>query len=311
MSALIGNTKPGRSIPVLMVDSTNDDEVMGVNAIGRGGANSPPQPRIRRLLVSPRLYDPAKEHIKSWLKHYDQIAKANGWDEDTQLEQLPVWVTGTAAKYLTSQPDYTTFDEAKKALKSLFSAKGDDADFEAVCNFKQTPDMSVRDYVVGKLEKIVHWKPACDEPEKVALIRRGLLNRYRAELHYTSIDTVPKLLRKVILLEEAHHIRDRGDDTEMVLAAEPVKQDRAVDMQKQRRRVGECWTCGALDHYNSSCPKRECFYCKKTGHLHRDCWKRRQDEEQRPPYRGRREDDRKENFQSKRVTYKPAPNVRN
>lgn len=306
MSSLIGNTRPGLTIPVLMAD-TNNEEIMEVNAVGSG--SPPPTPRVRRLLVSPRLFDPSKEHVKTWLKHYDQIAKANGWNEDVQLEQLPVWLAGSAAKYLTSQPDYSTYDDAKIALSAMFGARGDDAEYDAMSNFRQTPDMTIRDYVVGKLEKIVHWKPNCTEAEKVLLIRRALLNRYRAAIHIQDYDKVDKLVKKLIVLEEAFHIKQQGKDIDMVLAAEPVKPAHTVDMQKQRRRNGECWTCGALDHYNQNCPKRECFYCKKTGHLQRDCWKKRQQEEQRPSFRVERNDDRQV-FPSRRVTYETARNAR-
>ena len=302
--SLIGNTKPGQTVPVLSI--RGPDEEIGVNAVGGGSgggaAASSPVVQLRRLMVSPRIFDPVNEHVKTWFKHYDQVSKANGWTEDMQLAQLPVWVAGSAAKYIASQPDYKTFTEAKDALTGLFSTKGDDTDYEAMTSFKQTKGMGIRDYVVGKLEKIDHWKPTCDEADKVNFIRRGLRPVYRAQLHFLSYNNVDKLMRKLILLEEAEAIKGQHDESELMLSAEPINTTRPIDLKQSRQRTGECWGCGSLDHFQSNCPKRECYYCKKQGHIQATCWKRRQNYEQRPPVKANRDDERPV-FQQRRVTF--------
>ena len=85
-----------------------------------------PAPRPRKTIVDISLFSGKEtEDITEWMIRWDIAARANGWTEEHQIQILPAYLTGRAARIFWRIPQETREDieELKEALEDYFNSE--------------------------------------------------------------------------------------------------------------------------------------------------------------------------------------------
>ena len=131
-----------------------------------------------------------------------------------------------------------------------------------------------------------------DIPEKMILTKiiMSLPEKYR---HFRSAwesvssdnQTLNNLTARILIEEE------RLEKEESTVALMTVRQPPRSTSNKVNRELKKCFFCGKPGHFKSHCKNIECNYCKRRGHLLKDCYlKKKKEERERNQTRNGRND---------------------
>ena len=288
MAGLVGNVHVGKVIPILVGTASSQ-------------APTPPAPTKgpRRLQLTPRIYNPATEEITQWLKHYNEVSKANTWADPERIDHLPLFTAGAAYQYIsTRSTPYADWDEAKTDLQNVFGPKNsEDYFFDQMASRKQKEGEQCRVYFFDKLDRVHRWKPNADDGEKLSHLQRGLLKTFREKTYGRPFKTPNELLDRLVLIEEANKIASNADeDWGLNLSAKTEEVNNLKLVTSKEEQPMRCWSCGSDQHWKRACPDLKCAYCYKNGHNISSCWKKQNMEEGRDFRMGRSNGSAKSSF---------------
>ena len=192
----------------------------------------------KRTVIVPRIFKAdGKEDAETWLKHIDLVAKANKWTDEDILEQLPIFLGGSAYDYYTTIAEslqWTTWQEAREAIFKTFGPQhATSLNFEAMINRKMQPGESIRQYVFKKLELIAKCNAKATDDQKIGLIQVGLTGPYLSKTYGESYDDLNEFLETLYTHEEGLKMVQRSNnELQLTLMADQARQQPMVDSAK-------------------------------------------------------------------------------
>ena len=219
-------------------------------------------------------FDPVKENIDitQWISKVEECGEIYGWDDVAIRHFGLAKLTGVARRWRDSlsRDDGRDWQAWKILLEKNFPCKKNVLSLRLEAqNYKKKTNQSIVEYFYEKLARCNEAK--MDSEETTEWIVNGLNNnRYRDFLGPLSRYKEPHDLLSD-LKAGSFHIRDNP----------PMKSDDFRKSDKKESDSGglNCYTCKESGHIKRDCPKLKtgkCFKCGETGHFARDCGKKRE-----------------------------------
>lgn len=228
-----------------------------------------------------------EEDVKSFIKSYKRIARANKWTDNTKLIQLPCYLKGAAINwYETVEDQLTTFDAVMSELESVFTNTTQDAQkhFKLSTRY-QGPSENLWEYFHEMLKLCHDVNPNMDEEEKIRFVLKGLNPKILGKVNLMRNDSVEELRSNLRKVEATAFLLGQT----MPTASNQGQQD----MQELRNQIARLEMSikgrNQTNFYNTHKPKFEnvktepgrtadgrviCFKCNKPGHFARNCFSR-------------------------------------
>lgn len=250
-------------------------------------------------VVNPKPFYGNTDNADEWLMHLDVTCRSNGWDEKTKLEKIPLCLKQTAEAWYISEygsdgiPSYNDF---KLRFKKAFGFKRPAmVNFNSMTNRVQHMNENVMQYYYNKLLLIDRYNRDLKEEEKIQFIIRGLKPEYLKKIYSSQCTTLDSLVDKLKLLQESSDYASHQSEVTMMAYNQPSQayqqnnfrygQNRSFGNpnptnntnnwnQRQNNQDGRNWNRGRY-------ADKDCFYCKKKGHIAVFCRKRMRDTEMR------------------------------
>ena len=234
-----------------------------------------------------------------WFKRFEICSRANEWNEATQALKLPTLLEGEAlAIWLEledeQQKDYKTAKGKiiEKIMPMAFST------LEEFHQRKLHPGEALSVFVHDLKTMLEHAMPDIDEASRTQLLLHQFLTglpvsisrQLRATGDATDFNKAVERARLLMIIHEpepsfaaasvsssveVEQLKEKIIDLTHQVAALSVNQQ-----DRQPRAIRRCFTCNRSGHIQRDCPRRRqqminsrrCFNCNRIGHQAKDCW---------------------------------------
>lgn len=247
------------------------------------------------------------QSAEDWWKHFDTVTTALCLGPDRKMEYFPIYMTGSAAAWYDglknkAEADSTpgnqvkvTLDEAKEGFLREFGRGPTRPGSDLACMIRrvQHPGELIRDYAHFKSVLMDAVNKKMPIAERIQWILDGLLPCYQRDLINRDFATVRDLVEAARRLETLDQ-RVAGCEDRVVapVRVAVVKQEREVasgvsDMQVLMKMVlemkeemagikagnAEGRNQDRLDSGRRFENRVICYFCNRTGHMQRDCYR--------------------------------------
>ena len=257
-----------------------------------------PAPRPRRTIIDIATFSGKdKEDITEWLIKWDIAATANGWTDQHQLQMLPAYLSGRAARTFWKIPHETRQDleSMKEALEDLFNTE--EKRFLARQKLQETTQGS-RESVMDFAERIdclvVKGHDGLDDGERRDRIAcEQFIKGLRHEIKETVWEKCPQSFQEAITAAERRevYLNSMGKKSRVNEISEDVmatiqrfNEDRAKSNEEIWKAIQNLTSAVqnlAAQSAQSAAPYPEfqsaqrgrgtCFRCNQPGHIKRNC----------------------------------------
>ncbi|XP_018330675.1 uncharacterized protein LOC108740731 [Agrilus planipennis] len=205
----------------------------------------------------------SKLSAKNWLKHLEQVAERNKWQDDEKRFNMSSRLAGFARQwYLSAGKNITKWKDLKNKFMQTFPSEMDYCNHLTEMLKRRKQD---NESLVTYFDHKVALLNVCDITggRAVSCIIAGLsdenLRRKAREEDFTSINTLLEFLR----VKEAEN-----DQSQMVTPEKSKRKEETI-----------CFRCKKPGHKRKDCPERNvCSYCHTKGHFEAECMMKNEDE---------------------------------
>ena len=255
-----------------------------------------PAPRPRRTIVDILPFSGKEtEDITEWLIKWDIAAAANGWTDQHQLQILPAYLSGRAARLFWRIPEdgKQDMETLKETLEDQFNTE--EKRFLARQKLQETTQ-SARESVTDFAERIdrlvIKGHDGLDDEERRDRIAcEQFVKGLRPEIKETVWEKCPHSFQEAITAAERREVyinsmgkRSRVNEIseDLLLTVQRVNEERTKgneEIWKAIRSLTSAVENLAAQRVNppTSQPQRQgiqrtrCFKCNQTGHIKRNC----------------------------------------
>ncbi|KAG9297189.1 hypothetical protein G9A89_019470 [Geosiphon pyriformis] len=207
--------------------------------------------------------------LQEWLNQVTKAGDANGWNAAKMLRTIPYFLKGTAGKWFKN---LTTLFNDWTAFKTAFLKQFTDNNTSITlrncfCYIKQEPSKSVMTYI-GKFNKLL--RQICQLKTNDYYSNAQILDQFITGLKN-------KLIKKVHphAPEDLNSVIQHAKRYEM--AIEEANCTKLVNLAIEE-------TSSAAEEKIDQLTKKNCHYCKISGHWKRNCRKLQRDQQNRTYY---------------------------
>lgn len=257
-------------------------------------------------LQDPPVFDPTgTDSAGRWLKTFNRICENNNWDPRKRLKVFPLSVKGRALTWFEAAENRATAESTPENVKELNWAELQTQFLELfdpsygknvisrLENRHQRMDEPVAEYVVDKLGLIDEYNAKMSNEERVAWLMKGFRPDLKGGLVGHKYETSQDLTKAAMRLEEIEKEKEEAKRFERLVAPVWVEQqaseslsmqtimNKLVEMQIQFSELKAKVDHNGREAVNRSVVRDEpyrqsyhrvvCFYCRKEGHVQRDC----------------------------------------
>ena len=251
-----------------------------------------------RTKVTPPTFD-GKQDVSKFLETFEEVKEINDWNNHTAAIQLKLALKGRVAD-TTQGTTYAelrdfllrryevTEDEARRQVKTAKIRRGE--------NIYDFGDYLLRMMVIAHPDLQPQQIEGLAVKQIVDLIGDGALRRELRNQHPTDYKDALKRIQEYLSdmgekpnfrrletdgMDELEQVKKRMDGMETRLnEVETTVITGQKDLMGMMKKLSETGSSGGGDEGRSDGEKRTCHYCKKPGHLIKDCFKRQREEKQ-------------------------------
>jgi len=248
----------------------------------------------RTAVQPPTFSGRTDEDVMSFIRNFDRVARANGWNDNTKLGQLPCYLKDAALSwYETMEDAITTYAEIIRNLKDTFKlAAQDEQLFYQLATRRQEEKEDTWNYVHEILRMCHHVNQDMDDAEKVRFILRGLLPDILKQVSLMDNSSVRKLRDNIRQIEAAKVLVEQREAS---TSRGAVRRSSVDEIEQLKCRLQQLESKGRnfSNYYphnkflssnkpNHKQPRNQnsrrsdgrpiCFKCGKPGHYARSCW---------------------------------------
>ena len=233
------------------------------------------------------------EEARSWFKHYEVCALANGWYDQKKLLHLPTLIKGHSWAIYDSlqEGDLDTYEHLKDAiLKCLCPYTEEDRVVPRKClSQRHLCEGESVDELARDIEKLLEQaSPGLPNKVKNSELRFHLINslpervslQLKVQPKVSYAETIVKARELCLIYERTegpeciNQVQSKQEETIQTISEQLTALNTSTT--KSNSGVTRCFTCGKPGHIARNCRTRaqriECFNCGGQGHVACNCW---------------------------------------
>ncbi|XP_053212264.1 uncharacterized protein LOC128395805 [Panonychus citri] len=229
------------------------------------------------------------EDLVDWFENYEFESDAAGWDDETKLTRLPMYLQGTARSWyacyaspsVKSRPkDYLTLK--KMMVRDLCRSDYRTMLEQKIFDYRQEADQPVANYILKMKDLCRRYESEMNEKKIIRIAIRGMWPAISQHLDQFEMETVSDLLRRANVAENTYKRNQIVSNERQQLGW----QQGFNDLKKQVELIGDKLSSvvNLLPKGTSNSSDRKsiiCHYCNKPGHKKYQCLSRKRDEERK------------------------------
>lgn len=251
--------------------------------------NMPPTVGTREMKDLLPVFDPEwKDNLEAtqWIEQIDMICARYGLSDQDKHLQATLKLKGSAKSWLAScRDEVSTWEMFKTAFLESFPSEIDEAEIHhQLYNRRQGPEESLITYFYAQTNLAKRIK--CSEKVTMKYVIKGIRNEHhRSVLFGNQHASLRELLQTMKRMEadgkakgsdQQHSTRQishgRGKDDNSSRRRESTGRSRDFRREYTRRdRSRSAWQSDRDNSDRNSRSKRECYLCKSTEHLFKNC----------------------------------------
>ena len=174
---------------------------------------TPAAPAVVYLPAAPRTPSPfhgeIHEDVEDWIKHYERVARHNGWTAEQCLQNLYFSLEGTARHWFENhEASLTSWDICVAELQRTFANLHRREKAEDLLRIRtQGPDESVTSFVEDVLRLSARADPRATDDKKLRVLMRGVRDDIFGGLVRNPPGTVEAFVTEATNIERALQAR--------------------------------------------------------------------------------------------------------